>query len=140
VRYYTKSKKKASAKQKTEIPKNFCNKRCEKFSFTKCSSHRYFYQVLWQFLRTRRSRSNFGGLLVAAEGGEMSSNYFQNRTPVRKSQILLVRLAPLGDQIIRNFRRKFELAVFRFGKRKFLYETHRVSFFVFDIDFLSLCC
>jgi len=33
----------------------------KKFSFTKCGSSRYFYQVLWQFLSSRRSRSNFGG-------------------------------------------------------------------------------
>ena len=51
----------------------------KKFSFTKCGSSRYFLRVLWQFLRTRRSRSNFGGLAVAAAGGEMRSNYFKNR-------------------------------------------------------------
>jgi len=53
----------------------------KKFSFTKCGSSRYFYQVLWQFLSSRRSRLIFGGLLVAAFGGEMRLNYFQNRTP-----------------------------------------------------------
>ena len=85
----------------------------KKFSFTKCGSSRYFLRVLWQFLRTRRSRSNFGGLAVAAAGGEMRSNYFKNRAPVRKSQISLVRLAEfipltagLGDQIVGNFGRK----------------------------------
>ena len=50
----------------------------KKFSFTKCGSSRYFYQVLWQFLKSWRSRSNFGGLAVAAFGGEMRSNYFKN--------------------------------------------------------------
>jgi len=83
----------------------------KKFSFTKCGSSRYFYQVLWQFLRSRRSRSNFGGLAVAAAGGEMRSNYFQNRAPVRKSQISLARLASLGDQIVRDFGRKNQLSV-----------------------------
>jgi hypothetical protein len=83
----------------------------KKFSFTKCGSSRYFYQVLWQFLRLRRSRLIFGGLLVAAFGGEMRSDYFKNRAPVRKSQISLVRLASLGDQIVGNFGRKNQLAV-----------------------------
>jgi len=83
----------------------------EKFSFTKCGSSRYFYQVLWQFLRSRRSRSKFWGLAVAAAGGEMRSNYFQNKAPVRKSQILLVRLASLGDQIVGDFGRKNQLAI-----------------------------
>ncbi|MBU1730497.1 hypothetical protein KJ557_03045, partial [Patescibacteria group bacterium] len=58
-----------------------------------------------------RSGQNFWGLLVAAAGGEMRSNYFQNRAPVRKSQISLVRLASLGDQIVGNFGRKNQLAV-----------------------------
>ncbi|HBE89669.1 MAG: hypothetical protein A3G57_03985 [Candidatus Andersenbacteria bacterium RIFCSPLOWO2_12_FULL_45_8] len=60
----------------------------------------------------RRSRLNFLGLAVAAAGGEMRSNYFQkNRAPVRKSQIPLARLALLGDQIVRDFGRKNQLAV-----------------------------
>jgi len=84
----------------------------KKFSFTKYGLRRYFYQVLWQFLRSRRSRSNFEGLVVAPPWrGEMRSNYFQNRAPVRKSQISLVRLASLGDQIVGNFGRKNQLAV-----------------------------
>jgi hypothetical protein len=41
--------------------------------------------------------------------------------PVRKSQCCLARFSGLGDQIERNFGRKFELAVLRFGKRKFLH-------------------
>jgi len=56
----------------------------KKFSFTKCGSSRYFYQVLWQFLRSRRSSLIFGGLLVAAFGGEMRSNYFKNRAQTKK--------------------------------------------------------
>jgi hypothetical protein len=83
----------------------------KKFSFTKCDSSRYFYQVLWQFLSSRRSRSNFGGLAVAAVGGEMRSNYFKNTAPVRILQAISVRLASLGDQIVRNFGRKNQLAV-----------------------------
>jgi len=83
----------------------------KKFSFTKCGSGRYFYQVLWQFLRSRRSHSNFERLAGAATGGEMRSNYFKNRAPVRKSQISLVCLASLGDQIVGNFGRKNQLAV-----------------------------
>jgi len=83
----------------------------KKFSFTKCSSGRYFYQVLWQFLRSRRNRSNFGGLAVAAEGGEMRSNYFKNRAPARNCQICLARFGGLGNQIVGNFGRKNQLAV-----------------------------
>jgi len=83
----------------------------KKFSFTKCGSSRYFYQVLWQFLISWRIRSNFGGLAVATFGDEMRSDYFKNRAPVRKSQISLVRLASLGDQIVGNFGRKNQLAV-----------------------------
>jgi len=70
----------------------------KKFSFTKYDSSRYFYQVLWQFLRSRRSRSNFGGLAVlVACGGEMHSNYFKNTAPVRILQEFWCRLASLGD-------------------------------------------
>jgi len=72
------------------------NPMIKKFSFTKCGSRRYFYQVLWQFLRVRLSRSNFCGFLVAVIG-KMRSNYFKNRAPVRKSQILLARFVLLGD-------------------------------------------
>jgi hypothetical protein len=96
------------ANKKQEFPRISATNDMEKFSFTKCGSSRYFYQVLWQFLKSRRSRSNFWGLAVAAAGGEMRSNYFQNRAPVRKCQ---VRLASLGDQIVRNFERKNQLAV-----------------------------
>ena len=53
----------------------------------------------------------FWGFLVAAFGGEMRADYFKNRAPVRKSQISLVRLASLGDQIVGNFGRKNQLAV-----------------------------
>ena len=79
----------------------------KKFSFTKYDSSRYFYQVFWQFLRSRRSRSNFGGLAVlAAFGGGMRSNYFKNTAPVRILQEFWCRLASLGDQIVGNFGRK----------------------------------
>ena len=54
---------------------------------------------------------NFWGLLVAATGSEMRSNYFKNRAPVRKSQIRLARFGELGDQIVGNFGRKNQLAV-----------------------------
>ena len=79
-----------------------------------------FLQVLWQFLSARRSR-DFGisrGAFLAAAGGEMRSNYLKNTEPVRIWQGFGSRLASLGDQIIRNFGRKFELAVFYFGERK----------------------
>jgi len=46
---------------------------------------------------------------LAAAGGEMRSNYFKNGAPRRKSQCLAARDAPLGDQIVWNFR----------GKKKF---------------------
>jgi hypothetical protein len=48
----------------------------KKFSFTKCGARRYFYQVLWQFLSSRRaplggaSRTNSGRRIFAACGGE----------------------------------------------------------------------
>jgi len=61
-------------KQKQKFPRISESKSMKKFSFTKYGPSRYFYQVLWQFLRSRRSRSNFGGLAVAAFGGEMRSD------------------------------------------------------------------
>jgi len=33
----------------------------QKFSFTKCGSSRYFYQVLWQFLKIAAKPLNFWG-------------------------------------------------------------------------------
>jgi len=51
------------------------------------------------------------GVAFVVFGGEKCSNYFQNKAPVRKSQILLVRLASLGDQIVGDFGRKNQLAI-----------------------------
>src|SRR3989344_3645820 len=55
------------------------------FPKLKCSSSRYFYQVLWQFLS---SGFRFGifGQTPAAAGGEMRPNYFKNRPLDRKLQ------------------------------------------------------
>ena len=78
-----------------------------------------FRQVLWQFLSVRLRRvSDFSrGVFLAAAGGEMRSNYLKYSAPIRKSQILAARNAPLGHQIVRIFGLKTELAVFG-GKRK----------------------
>ncbi len=92
------------------------------FPKLKCSSSRYFYQVLWQFLSSGFRFGIFGQTLAAA-GGEVRPNYFKNRPPDRKMQVFKVRLASLGDQIVRNFGRKNQLAILRFGKRKFLIKS-----------------
>ena len=47
----------------------------KKFSFTKCGSNRYFYQVFWQFLKNAASPlagepHQSGRRIFAAEGGE----------------------------------------------------------------------
>ena len=77
-----------------------------------------FLQVLWQFLSSGFRFGIFGQLLAAA-GGEMSPNYFKNSPHNRKSQQVRVRLASLGDQIVRNFGRKNQLAVLLLGKENF---------------------
>src|SRR3989338_5033665 len=95
------------------------------FPKLKCSSSRYFYQVLWQFLSARRSR-NFRisrGAFLAACGGENRPNYFKNRPHFRKAQGIGSRLASLGDQFVLNFGRKNQLAILHFWKRKFLIKT-----------------
>ena len=81
-----------------------------------------FRQVLWQFLsvRLRRNPDFSRGVFLAAAGGEMRSNYLKYSAPIRKSQILAARSAPLGHQIVRNLGPKTELAVFG-GKRKFFH-------------------
>jgi len=74
----------------------------------------------------------FGGLTVAAFGGEMRSDYFKNRAPVRKSQISLARLASLGGQFVLNFRGKNELAILKEEKKIFSYLIpNLVSVFLF---------
>jgi len=88
----------------------------KKFSFTKCGSRRYFYQVLWQFLRIAASPlagepHQSDRRIFAAEGGKKRSNYFKNRAPARKCQIRLARFGGLGNQIVGNFGRKNQLAV-----------------------------
>jgi len=81
-----------------------------------------FRQVLWRFLsvRLRRLSDFLRGAFLAAAGGEMRSNYFKYSAPIRKSQILAARNAPLGHQIVRIFGLKTELAVFG-GKRNFFH-------------------
>ena len=92
------------------------------FPKLKCSSSRYFYQALWQFLS---SGFRFGifGQTPAAAGGEMRPNYFKNRPHFRKAQGIGSRLASLGGQSVLNFGRKNQLAILHFGKRKFLIKT-----------------
>src|SRR3989344_9253339 len=87
------------------------------FPKLKCSSSRYFYQVLWQFLLVRRSR-DFGILR-----DENRPNYFKNRPHFRKPQGFGSRPASLGCQFVLNFGRKKQLAILHFGKRKMLIKT-----------------
>ena len=79
-----------------------------------------FLQVLWQFLSVRLRRlSEFSrGDFLAAEGGEMRSDYLKNSAPLRKSQIHGHTAAFGGGKIIRFLGLKNELAV-SFRKRKF---------------------
>src|SRR3989344_7518327 len=81
-----------------------------------------FLQVLWQFLSVwlRRLSEFSRGAFLSTCGGEIRSNYFKYSAPIRKSQILAVRSAPLGHQTVRLFGLKTELAVFG-GKRKFFH-------------------
>jgi hypothetical protein len=88
------------------------------FPKLKCSSSRYFYQVLWQFLSSGFWLGIFGQTLAAC-GGEMRPNYLKNRPHNRKSQQVRVRLASLGDQIVKNFGRKNQLAILLLGKENF---------------------
>jgi len=83
----------------------------EKFSFTKMWFEPIFLSGSLAVFNIVANPLKFWGFLVAAFGGEMRSDYFKNRAPVRKSQISLVRLALLGDQIVGNFGRKNQLAV-----------------------------
>jgi hypothetical protein len=95
----------------------------KKFSFPKNMVRAdVFLQVLWQFLSARlRRNSDFSrGAFLAAAGGEMRSSYFKYSAPIRKSQCLAPPWAGLGDQIIRIFGLKTELAIFG-GKRKFFH-------------------
>ena len=81
----------------------------------------FFYQnavrpdiFLWLFgsLESSEFGLNFGGNIRAVgDGPKMRSSYVHYPPPVRKSQILLVILAAFGDQIIRNFKVKNQLAV-----------------------------
>jgi len=98
------------------------------FPKLKCSSSRYFYQVLWQFLSSgfrfppSQSFGRAGGIfgqVPAACGGEMRPNYFKNRPPDRKLQARGSRLASLGDQIVRFSGRKKQLAILLLGKENF---------------------
>jgi len=69
----------------------------KKFSFPRIWFESIFLSGSLAVFKIVANPLKFGGLLAAAFGGEMRSNYFKNRAPVRKSQILLVRLALLGD-------------------------------------------
>ena len=92
-----------------------------------------FYQVLWRFLssgcrfppslKLRRTGGIFGQTLAPPWRGEMRPNYFQYLPPDRKSQIHRVRLASLGDRIVRFSGRKKQLAILLLGKENFLIKT-----------------
>ena len=92
------------------------------FPKLKCSSSRYFYQVLWQFLSSEFWFGIFGQIPATA-GGEIRPNYLKYRPPQRKMQVFVHRAAFGGHQIVRNFGRKKQLAILHFGKRKFLIKT-----------------
>ena len=93
-------------------PGNFTGGTEQKFPFPFC-----FFQgarkikkckenvFAWHASVSERRR---GGASVSFKKG---SRIFKQRAPVRKSQISLVRLASLGDQIVRDFGRKNQLAV-----------------------------
>ena len=82
------------------------------FLLPKCGSTQYFF---WLFgsLGSSEFGLNFfwGGIRAVSDGPKMRSSYIHYSPPVRKSQILLVILAAFGDQIIRNFKVKKQLAV-----------------------------
>jgi len=63
-----------------------------------------------QFFSTDRF---FRFLITAAAGGEMGSNYLKNTGQLRKRQVDKSRLASLGDQIVRNYGLKNQLAILR---------------------------
>jgi len=92
-------------------------------------------------VRLRRLSGFSRGDFLAACGGEMRSNYLKYSAPIRKSQILAARNAPLSDQIVRIFGLKTELAVFD-GKRKFFhidfYLSQLFADFLFALDFQSV--
>jgi len=66
-----------------------------------------FFRFFGSFWRTRRARlrasRKLRGLVFAAFGGEICSNYFQYRAHFSKSQRFVGRLASLGGQIEREF-------------------------------------
>ena len=97
-------------KIKQKFPRISATTNMKKFSFIKCGSSRYFYQVLWQFLISGFRFGIFGQTLAAA-GGEMRPNYFKYTQPARKGQCLAPPQAGLGNQIVRNFGQKNQLAV-----------------------------
>ena len=57
----------------------------------------------------------FRVLATAAEGGEMSSDYFQDTQHSRISQCLAPPTAGLGDQIVRRIVLKNQLAILKSG-------------------------
>jgi len=71
------------------------------------------------------------------------SRIFKQRAPIRKSQILAARNAPLGHQIVRIFGLKTELSVFG-GKRKFFHTDFekklREFLFCFDLIYFGISC
>jgi len=75
------------------------------FQKLKCSSSRYFYQVLWQFLSSGFWFGIFGQILAAC-GGEMRPNYFKNTPPDRKMQARGSRLALRGKNCQRTWANK----------------------------------
>ena len=59
------------------------------------------------------------GQTIAAAGGEMRPNYFHYPPHDRKSQIRLARFGGLGNQIVRDFERKNQLAILHLRKENF---------------------
>ncbi|MCG2693404.1 hypothetical protein L6279_04910 [Candidatus Parcubacteria bacterium] len=69
----------------------------KKFSFPKIWFEPMFLTGSLAVFKIAAKPLKFWGLAVAAESGEMRSNYFKNTAPVRNLQAVSVRLAPLGD-------------------------------------------
>ena len=72
-----------------------------------------FFPVLWRFFKSE-SGLDFVGRKICVrlwQTTKMSSNYLQNTAPERNSQIIPLPVAASGDQIIRNFIIKKQLAV-----------------------------
>jgi hypothetical protein len=81
------------------------------FFYPKCGSTRYFFWLIGSLESSEFGLNFWGKISAVCDGPKMRSSYVHYPPPVRKCQILLVILAALGDQIIRNFKVQKQLAV-----------------------------